>query len=257
MESKRDVFETLDLISLFASDPAMDGSSSETQTPENDTESQLSSEKRNNPSGSDDAPRTETRKRKAREKSNNNSPGSSGRRPKKEKRKDVVFSKTIEMPQMLRDRIEELGGFNIQFATQKRLQDTDMNKNHGRLLIPSKKLVNDFASEEEKRLLKQHDQEDLKNKNGMTVLIIDPQLRNRQIGLKMWKVGQHESYCLMSKWNLFVKENSLESGDYIQLWSFRSDNAFIVGHEAQLPINSNLCFAFVKLDISEGIFKFI
>ncbi|KAA0065235.1 B3 domain-containing protein [Cucumis melo var. makuwa] len=253
MESNNHVFKTLDLISLFAPDRSTDGSS------ESDTGSQISSEKSKNSSGSDDhKPRMETRRRKASEKrkKNDNSPGSD-HRPKKERRKDMVFSKTIEMSAMLRDRIDELDGFDIQYVTQKRLQDTDMNKNHGRLLIPFKKLRNDFASEEEKQLLKQHDQEDLKNKNGMTVLIIDPQLRNRHIELKMWKVGQHDSYCLMSKWNSFVQENSLESGDYIQLWSFRSNNIFIVGHQSQVPVNSNLCFALVKLDISEGIFKFI
>lgn len=170
---------------------------------------------------------------------------------KKVKRKEMVFSKTVEMATAMRERIIAIGGFDIRIVIQKQLQDTDRSKNHGRLSIPMKKLLNDFVTEEESRFLSEQDEEQ-KERNGMNVLIVDPLLRESVIGLKMWKVGSGDIYCLVSEWNSFAQRNSLESGDYIQLWSFRKN-----GLRTEERVSSNLCFAMVKLDISQGIFQFI
>lgn len=234
MESDSDdIFKTLDLISLFSSNQSINGSSEVEMGENNNMVSKETNKKR----------KTSSCK--------------SNRMPKKERRKEIVFSKTIEMSTALNDRIAELGGFDIQIVIQKKLQDTDMNKNHGRLSIPFKKLMNDFTTEGEKKLLSQQKKKDLKNKNGMKVLIIDPLLRNRFIGLKLWKIGSHDVYCLVTQWNSLVQQNLLEAGDYIQLWSFRSNNHVFIANRQNQIVTSNLCFALVKLNISEGIFKFI
>ncbi|XP_023546349.1 B3 domain-containing protein At1g05920-like [Cucurbita pepo subsp. pepo] len=172
--------------------------------------------------------------------------------PKRKRRREMVFSSTVEMPAALRERIEAMGGTDVQLVTQKQLQESDRNKNHGRLLIPTKKLMNDFATEEEAELMMQEEVDRRRRRRiGMQVAIIDSALRETVIGLKLWKIGSGHNYCLASRWNSFAEQNSLESGDYIQLWSFRSNNnAFIVN-------DHTLCFALVKLDISEGIFNFI
>lgn len=159
-------------------------------------------------------------------------------RPNKVKRKEIVFSNVIEMPTLLKNRIAEMGGFDIKIVTQKQLQDTDVNENHDRLMIPTKKLLNGGEDEE--------------NNNEMEVLIVDPLLRESVVELQMWKTGSGETFCLTCGWNSLARLNSLECGDYIQLWSFRTGD-FV---ETQ-TVTSNLCFALVKLDISEGIIKFI
>ncbi|XP_022952943.1 putative B3 domain-containing protein At3g24850 [Cucurbita moschata] len=145
------------------------------------------------------------------------------------------------MPAAMRDRIGEMGAYQIQLAIQKQLQDTDMNKNHGRLSFPAKKLKVDFATEEERRVLKQQENG---GKKGMNVMIVDPLLRESSICLKLWKIGSGDSYCLMTQWNWLVEQNGFKSGDHVQLWSFRKDE---FEAETQTMV-SRLCFAMVKLD---------
>lgn len=85
---------------------------------------------------------------------------------KKQKQSEIVFSSTIEMPAPLRERIAEIGGYDIQIVTQKRLEYTDLSRNHGRLSIPTMKLINDFATEEEKQLLDSQDERSKEQKRN-------------------------------------------------------------------------------------------
>ncbi|KAG6601882.1 putative B3 domain-containing protein, partial [Cucurbita argyrosperma subsp. sororia] len=163
------------------------------------------------------------------------------RKPRKKRCKQTPFPTTPDMPAAMRDRIGEMGAYQIQLAIQKQLQDTDMNKNHGRLSFPAKKLKVDFATEEERRVLKQQENG---GKKGMNVMIVDPLLRESSICLKLWKIGSGDSYCLMTQWNWLVEQNGFKSGDHVQLWSFRKDE---LEAETQTMV-SRLCFAMVKLD---------
>ncbi|CAK9312657.1 unnamed protein product [Citrullus colocynthis] len=166
-------------------------------------------------------------------------------KPKKEIRREVVFSTTIEMPSSLRDRIVQIGGYDIHIVIQKRLQDIDVDEDHNQFSIPIEKLESNFATKFEEQ----------KNKgNEMEVLIIDSCLRESVICLKKFKIARYEFYCLTSEWNYVVQNNSLESGDFIQLWSFRKNR---IDSANETGISHHLCFALVKLDISEGIFKFV
>ncbi|KAA0046357.1 putative B3 domain-containing protein [Cucumis melo var. makuwa] len=63
------------------------------------------------------------------------------------------LSLVSEIPTAMRERIVEMGGYEINLVIQKQLQDTDLNKNEGRLSLPAKKLLYDFTTEEERRLL--------------------------------------------------------------------------------------------------------
>ncbi|XP_038876237.1 putative B3 domain-containing protein At3g24850 [Benincasa hispida] len=158
------------------------------------------------------------------------------KKQRKKKAKQSKYPWITEMPVAMRDRIVEMGGYGINLVIQKQLQDTDLNKNQGRLSLPAEKLLFDFTTEDEKILLSQREN---KKKKGMNVLIMDDVLEERRICLKMWKIGSGDVYCLMTQWNSFVEETGLKSGEHIQIWCFRKDDEF----EA-----SRLCFAMVKLN---------
>ncbi|KAA0046403.1 putative B3 domain-containing protein [Cucumis melo var. makuwa] len=154
---------------------------------------------------------------------------------KKQRKKNVDQSEIPSMPVTMRDRILEMGGYEIRLVIQKQLTDTDLNKNHGRLSMNKKQLSFDFATEEEGKLLSEQEN---KNKKGINVMILDDVLEERMLCLKKWKIGNGEVYCLMTKWNLMVEKRGFESGEEIQVWSFRKDDEY----EAH-----RLCFALVKL----------
>uniref|UniRef100_A0A0A0KP87 TF-B3 domain-containing protein n=1 Tax=Cucumis sativus TaxID=3659 RepID=A0A0A0KP87_CUCSA len=156
-------------------------------------------------------------------------------RTKKQRKMNVDQSERPSMPVAMRDRILEMGGYEINLVIQKQLTDTDLNKNHGRLSMNTKQLSFDFATEEESKLLSEQEN---KNKMGINVMILDDVLEERMLCLKKWKIGSGYVYCLMTKWNLMVEERGLKSGEEIQVWSFRKDDE----DEAH-----RLCLALVKL----------
>uniref|UniRef100_A0A0A0KUX9 TF-B3 domain-containing protein n=1 Tax=Cucumis sativus TaxID=3659 RepID=A0A0A0KUX9_CUCSA len=155
-------------------------------------------------------------------------------RTKKQRKMNVDQSERPSMPVAMRDRILEMGGYEINLVIQKQLTDTDLNKNHGRLSMNTKQLSFDFATEEESKLLSEQEN---KNKMGINVMTLDDVLEERMLCLKKWKIGSGYVYCLMTKWNLMVEERGLKSGEEIQVWSFRKDDE----DEAH-----RLCFALEK-----------
>ncbi|KAA0046321.1 putative B3 domain-containing protein [Cucumis melo var. makuwa] len=156
-------------------------------------------------------------------------------RTKKQRKKYVKQIEHPSMPVAMRDRILEMGGYEIRLVIQKQLTDTDLNKNHGRLSMNTKQLSFDFATEEETKLLSEQEN---KNKRGINVMMLDDVLEERMLCLKKWKIGSGEVYCLMTRWNLMVEERGFKGGEEIQVWSFRKDDEY----EAH-----RLCFALVKL----------
>ncbi|XP_023550644.1 B3 domain-containing protein At2g31420-like [Cucurbita pepo subsp. pepo] len=136
--------------------------------------------------------------------------------------KKTEYPSIPEMSDGMRERIVEMGGREIHLVIQKQVQHTNISKNHGRLSLPINKLRFDFTTEEERRLLNEHEN---KNKKGMDVLIIDDVGREKSICLKKWKIGSSDTYCLMTQWNALVEETALKAGEHIQLWSFRKEEA--------------------------------
>uniref|UniRef100_A0A0A0KSY8 TF-B3 domain-containing protein n=1 Tax=Cucumis sativus TaxID=3659 RepID=A0A0A0KSY8_CUCSA len=163
---------------------------------------------------------------------------------KKQRKKNVNKREHPPMPVTMRDRILEMGGYEIRLVIQKELTDTDLNKNHGRFSMNTKLLSFDFATEEESKLLSEQEN---KNKKGINVMILDDALEERILCLKKWKIGSGEVYCLMTQWNLMVEKRGFKSGEEIQVWSFRKDDEY----EAH-----RLCFALEKFIFQIHKFKF-
>ncbi|XP_038905532.1 putative B3 domain-containing protein At3g24850 [Benincasa hispida] len=161
-------------------------------------------------------------------------PMTATRKQRKKKAKQSKYPSIPEMPAALRDRIVEMGGYEIRLVIQKQLEDTDLNKNHGRLSMPIKKLLFDFTTEEERKLLSEVENQ---NKKGINTVIIDD-VEERMICLKKWKIGSGDVYCLTTQWNSLVEETGLKSGQHIQIWSFRKDDEYET---------YRVCLAMVKL----------
>ncbi|XP_038907053.1 B3 domain-containing protein At2g31420-like [Benincasa hispida] len=161
-------------------------------------------------------------------------PKTATKKQRKKKAKQSKYPSIPEMPEALRDRIVEMGGYEIRLVIQKQLEDTDLSKNHGRLSMPIKKLLFDFTTEEERKLLSEVENQ---NKKGINTVIIDD-VEERMICLKKWKIGSGDVYCLTTQWNSLVEETGLKVGQHIQIWSFRKDDENEAYH---------VCFAMVKL----------
>lgn len=159
-----------------------------------------------------------------------------GKQRKKSRGKEMELGKSpAEMPAAMRDGIVGKGGYEIELVIEKKLEESDVNRNHGRLSLPAKKVRREFLREEERKVLDEENGNKKKMKNGIEVGIVDSVLRESSMRLKKWKIGGGKAYCLMNNWNSFVVENGLRSGDFIQLWSFRIINS------------GRLCFAIAKL----------
>ncbi|MBA0642594.1 hypothetical protein Goklo_026950, partial [Gossypium klotzschianum] len=95
-----------------------------------------------------------------------------------------------------------------------------------RFSIPfSQVKTHDFLNEAEAK--------DLAHKNPMLVCLLDPSLKQTSITFNKCVMGNTSLYVLTDTWNSVVKNNQLEKGVMVQLWSFR--------------VNSLLCFALLKL----------
>ncbi|KAK9177426.1 hypothetical protein WN944_029448 [Citrus x changshan-huyou] len=110
------------------------------------------------------------------------------------------------------------------------IRENQSNNNH--LSIPPTKVRDDnFLNPKEKGILNA--------KEGVEVFMIPPSLKHSvPLTLKKWKMGDNYTYNLMNTWHALVvddKDNGLELGSEVQLWSFRNNN-------------SDLCFALVKLE---------
>ncbi|KAK6233720.1 hypothetical protein QUC31_006126 [Theobroma cacao] len=137
-----------------------------------------------------------------------------------------------DMPQVFKDRIENLGGTDIKLVIQKFIKPTDLNPGHNRLSMTLKQVRNKFLSEAE--------EEKLKNNRGMDVILIEPCLEVSKVHLTKWLIGGSFAYVFKTQWNQIVKNNAdtLKPDAVVQIWSFR------VGPESQLG------FAIIK--VKEG-----
>ncbi|MBA0706352.1 hypothetical protein Golax_018466, partial [Gossypium laxum] len=122
--------------------------------------------------------------------------------------------------------LEEMGGKGLVLVIQKTIFYSDVNPTVSRFSIPfSQVKTHDFLNEAEAK--------ELAHKNPMQVCLLDPSLKQTSITFNKWVMGNTSLYVLTSTWNSLVKNNQLEKGDMVQLWSFQ--------------VNSLLCFALFKL----------
>ncbi|KAK1436050.1 hypothetical protein QVD17_01825 [Tagetes erecta] len=123
------------------------------------------------------------------------------------------------------DFITSIGGSEVELVIEKRLTQSDVNKNHGRLLIPAMKVKNQgFLNDDEKMKLG--------NKEDVSVLVFDPEKRRWVLNLGKWRMS-NEYYVLKTKWNDVVNANELKEGMVMRVFSFRVHD------------DHKLCFALV------------
>ncbi|KAK8370549.1 hypothetical protein V6Z12_A01G183900 [Gossypium hirsutum] len=112
--------------------------------------------------------------------------------------------------------LEEMGGTGLVLVIQKTIFYSDVNPTASRFSIPFSQRTKELA-----------------HKNPMQVCLLDPSLQQTSITFNKWVMGNTSLYVLTNTWNCVVKNNQLEKGVMVQLWSFR--------------MNSLLCFALLKL----------
>ncbi|KAB2045679.1 hypothetical protein ES319_D01G177900v1 [Gossypium barbadense] len=122
--------------------------------------------------------------------------------------------------------LEEMGGTGLVLVIQKTIFYSDVNPTANRFSIPfSQVKTHDFLNEVEAK--------ELAHKTPMQMCLLDPSLKQTSITFNKWVMGNTSLYVLTNTWNSVVKNNQLEKGDMVQLWSFQ--------------VNSLLCFALFKL----------
>ncbi|KAI4305184.1 hypothetical protein L6164_028567 [Bauhinia variegata] len=129
---------------------------------------------------------------------------------------DVLPDLPIEFKNMIR----ELEGCDVKFLMQKQLYDTDISMNNNRLSMPHSQIHCEFLNANEKAILNERER-DRRLPCGIEVVVLDPCLRLFNLSLKRWGMGSVSIYNLVKNWKRVVKENHLQSGDYMEIWSFR------------------------------------
>ncbi|KAF2300707.1 hypothetical protein GH714_015252 [Hevea brasiliensis] len=97
-----------------------------------------------------------------------------GRASKKPKKEGVDFAKlgfdqAPELPSDLRRKIKEMDGTELELVIMKQLFQTDLSKNHNRISMPVKQIINEFLTMEEKEKLNHRDGKHLKGIDAMVV----------------------------------------------------------------------------------------
>ena len=126
-----------------------------------------------------------------------------------------------EMPEELKNHIQEMGGRSVKFLMERRMFKTDEGSH---LPIP----IQEILTEEEERMF-------LGEGIGMEVEVVEPCLQHAHIAIRKWKVGKGHNYVFANKnWVNVVERNALWKGTVVQVWSFRN-------------MDSKLCFAVVRV----------
>jgi hypothetical protein len=148
---------------------------------------------------------------------------------------DQIQEERPELPLAFKEKIEELKGSDVMLVIQKELTKCDLTKNHGRLSIPEKQVINEkFLEPNEKSSLHYDRKEGRKQRIGMSVSVLDPSLEVwDRMSIKKWRMVKSEIYNITDDWYELVKKNNLKEGQKVQVWSFRR--------------HRQLCFALVKL----------
>ncbi|KAF2315587.1 hypothetical protein GH714_040096 [Hevea brasiliensis] len=150
--------------------------------------------------------------------------GGASKKPKKEgiDFTKLGFDQAPDLPSDLRRRMEEMNGTEIELVIMKQLSQTDLSKNHNRISMPLKQIINEFLTVEEKEKLNHREGKRLK---GIDVMVVGPSESDdaTKMRLKKWDMNTSSSYTLVSGWYSLVKANKelLKENAIAQFWSFR------------------------------------
>ncbi|XP_010558867.1 PREDICTED: B3 domain-containing protein At1g32030-like [Tarenaya hassleriana] len=141
-----------------------------------------------------------------------------------------------EAPLWLLNMMREMNGYEPKLVIEKNLFKSDINRNLGRLAMPTNHVVEkDFLTATEERMIDEKCR--LKTSDVDVVAgLVDPLHRKWNVVLRRWDMAKDSGNCssifvFVSTWNSIVDANGFKEGDPIELWSFRSQG--------------RLCFAFV------------
>ncbi|XP_019094701.1 PREDICTED: putative B3 domain-containing protein At2g27410 [Camelina sativa] len=111
-------------------------------------------------------------------------------------------------------------GYNPKLISTRKLYKTDLGRIQGRLSVPYKQVKNpNFLTEEETRII---DEQAMKlRKQGVSVDLIDPQMKKHALELRKWKMSGNWNYVFVVGWNHVVAANGFQVDDFFPLWSFR------------------------------------
>ncbi|XP_021295004.1 B3 domain-containing protein At5g24050-like [Herrania umbratica] len=123
--------------------------------------------------------------------------------------------------------VGKMGGSDWLLVIQKPIFFSDVNPGASGFSIP-------FSQIQSHEFLYKKEAEDLNDKKDMQVRLLEPSLEEITLSFRRWNMVKSSMYVLTTRWNSVVKNNQLEIGDVVQLWSFR--------------VESCLCFALVKVD---------
>ncbi|GMI70813.1 hypothetical protein HRI_000750600 [Hibiscus trionum] len=154
-------------------------------------------------------------------------------KPKKSKKKQPLRPMAIpELPHNFKWHIfQNMGGSGLVLVIQKALFFSDVNPTASRFSVPfSQVKTHDFLTGTKAQ--------SLAGKNPMEVRVLDPSMKETTLTFNIWEMSKTKLYVMTKAWNSVVQSNRLEEGNTVQLWSFR--------------VNSELCFALVKVDVSIG-----
>lgn len=123
------------------------------------------------------------------------------------------------MPDDLKRLIREtIGGKELKLVIQKKVTRCDILPDQNRFLIPANQTNRDDFLYAAERL-------QLQNRIPLFLHIIQPNnhWRYSRIKFTRWKSCNAKSYyyVLTDSWNTIVKDNGIEEGMVMQLWSFR------------------------------------
>ncbi|KAK9919351.1 hypothetical protein M0R45_027950 [Rubus argutus] len=168
---------------------------------------------------------------------------------KARKARSLSPSETPEMPQELKNRVEALNAFQIEFVIQKTITSSDLRTGQTRLTFPQNQVradAQDFRKELDKQFEeyanKDHRRKE-KGPKGVMCKLIEPCLQVNNLRLIKWYYNSCCSYVLNGGWNRTCsnEDNGLTEDDLIQVWSFR-----VRDNEADNEDQGKLWFALVN-----------
>nr|XP_004236419.2 putative B3 domain-containing protein At2g27410 [Solanum lycopersicum] len=140
------------------------------------------------------------------------------------KRKKSETGKILPMPQIVKDRINQLekGVKEVKFIIEKEIFKTDCGEHQNRLSIPITQVVEKFLTDEEEKYLCMPSNGN--RINFKKVRVIDPSLDIYELELRRWKMTESAIYALNGKWTKMRVRNKIKKGNTIQIWAVRMDD---------------------------------
>ena len=130
----------------------------------------------------------------------------------------LVSQQPGDLPQILRSKIESMGGVEVNFVLRKRFFGALRGRSL-RLTIGSDQTK--FLRDDERKRL------DGRKRIRLPVKLIDQRCKKEYDNMKFKRWDGRTNgkiYALTKAWHEVVRDNGLKDGDDIKLWSFRVDN---------------------------------